>query len=117
MAAVASARRALARSTKPLVCYAVEQLPAKKGGDALYEQLRTAVASGAIEGASHLRASQPCTGPTLYSMTSGGWARPRTTTTLAKRGGGVLVLPSTYARAAAFGGVGTRDPSLHTAYQ
>ena len=33
MAAVASARRALARSTKPLVCYAVEQLPAKKGGD------------------------------------------------------------------------------------
>ena len=43
---MAAARRALARSTKPLVCYAVEQLPAKKGGDALYEQLRTAVASG-----------------------------------------------------------------------
>ena len=49
MAAVASAWRALARSTKPLVCYAVEQLPAKKGGDALYEQLRTAVAPGDAE--------------------------------------------------------------------
>jgi uncharacterized protein YcgI (DUF1989 family) len=41
-----AARRALARGTKPLICYAVEQLPPKKGGDALYAALRTAVADG-----------------------------------------------------------------------
>lgn len=46
MAATASARRALARATKPLVCYAVEGLPAKLGGEALYSSLRTAVADG-----------------------------------------------------------------------
>jgi uncharacterized protein YcgI (DUF1989 family) len=39
-------RRKLARSTRPVVCYAVENLPGKKGGDALYVELRTAVASG-----------------------------------------------------------------------
>ena len=41
-----AARRALARSTAPLVCYAVESLPPKKGGDQLYNSLRTAVADG-----------------------------------------------------------------------
>ena len=40
------ARRALARATKPLVCYAVENLPPKKGGAALYSALRTACAQG-----------------------------------------------------------------------
>ena len=39
-------RRKLARSTKPIPCYAIESLPAKKGSDTLYEKLRTAVASG-----------------------------------------------------------------------
>eukprot|EP00316_Scyphosphaera_apsteinii_P004847 CAMPEP_0119338470 /NCGR_PEP_ID=MMETSP1333-20130426/96134_1 /TAXON_ID=418940 /ORGANISM="Scyphosphaera apsteinii, Strain RCC1455" /LENGTH=280 /DNA_ID=CAMNT_0007349761 /DNA_START=115 /DNA_END=957 /DNA_ORIENTATION=+ len=39
-------RRALARAAKPLVCYNLEGLPAKKGGDALYALLRTAVADG-----------------------------------------------------------------------
>ena len=39
-------RRALARATKPLVCYAVEGLPPKRGGTALYEALRTACTSG-----------------------------------------------------------------------
>jgi len=43
---VAAARRALARTTRPLVAYVVENLPKKKGGDALYAQLRTAVADG-----------------------------------------------------------------------
>jgi len=41
-----AARRALARATKPIVCYALEGLPAKKGGDELYSTLRTAVADG-----------------------------------------------------------------------
>ena len=41
-----AARRALARATKPLVCYHVDGLPAKKGGEALYAKLRTAVAEG-----------------------------------------------------------------------
>ena len=45
--ATARARRALARATKPLVCYAVEGLPAKSGGEALHAALRTTVASGA----------------------------------------------------------------------
>ena len=31
---------------KPMVCYAVESLPPKRGGDGLYEQLRTAVSDG-----------------------------------------------------------------------
>jgi uncharacterized protein YcgI (DUF1989 family) len=39
-------RRALARSAKPIPCYAVEQIPAKKGGEALYNSLGSAVASG-----------------------------------------------------------------------
>jgi uncharacterized protein YcgI (DUF1989 family) len=39
-------RRNLARSTKPIVCYAVENLPPKKGGEALYGELKTAVSSG-----------------------------------------------------------------------
>ena len=39
-------RRQLARSTKPIPCYAVENLPAKKGGDKLYEKLGSAVADG-----------------------------------------------------------------------
>ena len=46
MATATAARRALARATKPLVCYHVEGLPQKKGGNTLYEKLRTAVASG-----------------------------------------------------------------------
>lgn len=43
---MAAARRALARVAKPLVCYNVAGLPAKKGGDALYQRLRTAVSAG-----------------------------------------------------------------------
>eukprot|EP00957_Ditylum_brightwellii_P207252 15352135-Ditylum_brightwellii.AAC.1 len=39
-------RREIARRTKPVVCYAVENLPPKQGGDALYESLRTAVKDG-----------------------------------------------------------------------
>jgi uncharacterized protein YcgI (DUF1989 family) len=42
-------RRALARRTKPIPCYAVEQLPPKHGGDALYESIgRDAVAQGRV---------------------------------------------------------------------
>mmetsp|Transcript_9723 Transcript_9723/g.20634 ORF Transcript_9723/g.20634 Transcript_9723/m.20634 type:complete len:285 (-) Transcript_9723:343-1197(-) len=41
-----TSRRQLARETKPIVCYAVENLPPKKGGDKLYESLRTAVRDG-----------------------------------------------------------------------
>ncbi|KAG7344787.1 DUF1989 domain containing protein [Nitzschia inconspicua] len=39
-------RRDLARQTAPIPCYKVEQLPAKYGGDELYDWLRTAVADG-----------------------------------------------------------------------
>lgn len=39
-------RRALARKTKPIPCYAVEQIPAKQGGEELYKGLATAVADG-----------------------------------------------------------------------
>lgn len=39
-------RRALARSTPPVPCYRIEQIPGKKGGDALYEALGSAVADG-----------------------------------------------------------------------
>lgn len=39
-------RKEVARSTKPIPCYAVENIPPKKGGDELYMELRTAVASG-----------------------------------------------------------------------
>ena len=39
-------RRALARNTKPIPCYAVDQIPPKAGGDALYTRLGTAVADG-----------------------------------------------------------------------
>lgn len=35
-------RRELARSTPPITCYAVDQLPPKKGGEKLYVSLRTA---------------------------------------------------------------------------
>ena len=39
-------RREIARNAKPMVCYAVESLPAKRGGDGLYASLRTAVTDG-----------------------------------------------------------------------
>lgn len=39
-------RRALARSTAPIPCYAVDQLPPKRGGDVLYERLGKAVEAG-----------------------------------------------------------------------
>mmetsp|Transcript_24029 Transcript_24029/g.34411 ORF Transcript_24029/g.34411 Transcript_24029/m.34411 type:complete len:292 (+) Transcript_24029:46-921(+) len=39
-------RRELARKTKPIVCYAVDKLPPKRGGAALYESLRSIVAGG-----------------------------------------------------------------------
>ena len=39
-------RRALARRTKPIPCYATEQIPPKHGGDALYQALGQAVAKG-----------------------------------------------------------------------
>eukprot|EP00542_Grammatophora_oceanica_P020202 CAMPEP_0194031866 /NCGR_PEP_ID=MMETSP0009_2-20130614/4939_1 /TAXON_ID=210454 /ORGANISM="Grammatophora oceanica, Strain CCMP 410" /LENGTH=289 /DNA_ID=CAMNT_0038672129 /DNA_START=107 /DNA_END=976 /DNA_ORIENTATION=- len=39
-------RRELARRTKPIPCYAVEQIPKKLGGDELYASLATVVASG-----------------------------------------------------------------------
>ena len=39
-------RRDIARATKPITCYAVDQLPAKLGGEKLYATLRTAVADG-----------------------------------------------------------------------
>jgi len=41
-----TSRRQLARKTKPIVCYAVENLPPKKGGEELYASLRTAVRDG-----------------------------------------------------------------------
>ena len=41
-----TSRRDISRNTKPIVCYAVENLPDKKGGDALYEELRTVVQQG-----------------------------------------------------------------------
>lgn len=44
--AATAARRELTRRTKPLVCYAVESLPPKRGGDVLYEALRTATVEG-----------------------------------------------------------------------
>jgi uncharacterized protein YcgI (DUF1989 family) len=39
-------RREIARNAKPMVCYAVENLPPKKGGDGLYTSLRTAASDG-----------------------------------------------------------------------
>ena len=39
-------RRELARQTKPIPCYKVEQLPSKYGGDEVYDFLRSAVADG-----------------------------------------------------------------------
>jgi len=39
-------RRELARQTKPIPCYRVEQLPSKYGGDELYDFLKSAVAGG-----------------------------------------------------------------------
>jgi len=39
-------RRDIARATKPIVCYAVENLPPKSGSPELYAQLKTAVKDG-----------------------------------------------------------------------
>eukprot|EP00985_Skeletonema_marinoi_P013449 scaffold6663_cov131-Skeletonema_marinoi.AAC.6 len=39
-------RKDITRQTKPILCYAVENLPVKKGGDELYATLRTAVKYG-----------------------------------------------------------------------
>lgn len=36
----------MARSTTPLICYAIENLPKKSGSETLYEELRTAVKDG-----------------------------------------------------------------------
>jgi uncharacterized protein len=44
-AAELAARRALTRATKPIPCYAVDQIPPRKGGDALYASLATLVAT------------------------------------------------------------------------
>jgi uncharacterized protein YcgI (DUF1989 family) len=44
--AVVEDRRALARKTKPIPCYALEQIPKKLGGEELYTSLAQAVASG-----------------------------------------------------------------------
>ena len=41
-----SDRRTLARTSKPIPCYAVDQIPPKKGGDSLYQKLASAVATG-----------------------------------------------------------------------
>mmetsp|Transcript_11562 Transcript_11562/g.14451 ORF Transcript_11562/g.14451 Transcript_11562/m.14451 type:complete len:298 (+) Transcript_11562:242-1135(+) len=38
--------RERARSTKPILCYNIESLPKKKGGEGLYNSLRTAVKDG-----------------------------------------------------------------------
>ncbi len=39
-------RKVLARTTKPIPCYAVDQIPAKKGGEELYKSLASVVESG-----------------------------------------------------------------------
>lgn len=39
-------RREIARRTKPILCYNIESLPKKKGGEILYNSLRTAVKDG-----------------------------------------------------------------------
>ena len=39
-------RKETTRQTKPILCYAVEKLPPKKGGEALYSSLRTVVDDG-----------------------------------------------------------------------
>jgi uncharacterized protein len=39
-------RRALARNTRPIPCYAVDRIPSKRGGDELYRRLATIVANG-----------------------------------------------------------------------
>lgn len=39
-------RKDIARSTKPIICYAVENLPPKSGSESLYKELRTAVKDG-----------------------------------------------------------------------
>lgn len=46
MAPPDTCRRALARNTKPIPCYAVDQIPPKRGGEALYKSLGTAVKDG-----------------------------------------------------------------------
>ena len=42
----APSRREITRQTKPILCYSVESIPPKKGGDELYESLRSAVSDG-----------------------------------------------------------------------
>lgn len=39
-------RKDIARSTAPIICYAIENLPKKYGSDTLYKELRTAVKDG-----------------------------------------------------------------------
>ena len=39
-------RREITRQTKPILCYSVESIPPKKGGDELYKSLRSAVSEG-----------------------------------------------------------------------
>ena len=58
---MAAARRALARATKPLVCYNVAGLPAKKGGDAApsssappAQKMTVIVPAGAVTGSTFL---------------------------------------------------------------
>ena len=46
MASEPEDRRALARQTKPIPCYAVNQIPEKLGGEALYTSLASIVKSG-----------------------------------------------------------------------
>lgn len=41
-----STRRAVARATKPIPCYATDEIPAKYGGEVLYQQLATIIESG-----------------------------------------------------------------------
>ena len=46
LSAPTKSRREVARSTAPLICYAIENLPRKHGSETLYEELRTAVKDG-----------------------------------------------------------------------
>lgn len=39
-------RKEITRSTKPILCYAVENLPKKHGSETLYKELQTAVKDG-----------------------------------------------------------------------
>ena len=44
--AAVPSRREITRQTKPILCYSVESIPPKKGGDELYKSLRSAVSEG-----------------------------------------------------------------------